>query len=484
MPYQQTHSQLSKTELLAVDPGSFRDRQGRVYSAEGRTCRGLSARALEAWKVLETSQLFQKFTAKGNLVATRRIQNHSVPELAAEGWAAVLEHETIPFISYPSEWCFGMLRDAALLHLEFLDAAFREEMILQDATAFNVQWRGSQPVFIDVPSFVPLTPRQPWVAYRQFCEQFLYPLMLQAYKGVAFQPWLRGSLEGISAEQVQRLLSWRDRLRPGVLLHVCLQARLQARYAGTTRVIKRELHDAGFSKEMIQANLRGLRRLVSGLSCRSGATGWLHYERNASYDRQDRERKERFVRRVVQSRRWGLVWDLGCNTGRFSRLAAQSADFVVALDADHETIERLYQQLKSEGCRSILPLVADVADPSPNRGWRGLERKALPERGRPDLILCLALLHHLVVDNGIPLREVVDWLATLCQHLVIEFVTRDDPMVQTLLRHKDEPYADYSLPFFEQCLDERFDVMGREVLASGTRILYHGQARPYRSGQF
>jgi SAM-dependent methyltransferase len=460
-----------------VNPGSFRDRQGRVYHTSSRVVRGLSARGLESWNVLKRSRLFQRFTADGRLVATRQLEPDAVPaDLAAEDWAAVLEHQAIPFVSYPSEWSFGRLRDAALLHLEFMEAALDENIILQDATPFNVQWRGTQPVFIDIPSFVPLASGKPWAGYRQFCEQFLYPLMLSAYRGVPFQPWLRGSLDGIPVEAMRRLLSWRDTVRPSVLLHVCLQARLQNRYGATDCDIRRQLRDAGFGKELIRANVRRLAKLIQRLSPRPTTSAWSNYERNATYAETDRQRKEAFVRRAVETRRWDSVWDLGCNTGRFARIAARHARFVLALDADADVIEQLYQRLRSERCDSILPLVVNVADPSPNRGWRGLERVALTERGRPDLVLCLALLHHLTLGIGIPLREVVDWLASLCQHVVIEFVARDDPMAQALLRHKDEQYPDYSLPIFEQCFPERFKLLRREVLGSGTRILYHGRA--------
>lgn len=461
-----------------LDPGSFRDRQSRVYHAGDRILRGLSARGLECWNALERTNLFRRFTDAGKLVRTRLLEVDSVPaSLAADGWTAVLEHQRIPFISYPSEWCFGMLRDAALLHLELLEAALDENLILQDATPFNVQWDGVRPVFIDLPSFVPLAPGQPWIGYRQFCELFLYPLMLHAYRGVSFQPWLRGSLEGIPAVQMSRLMSWRDVLRPGVLLHVCLQARLQNRYQTTQRDVRRELRDAGFGKQLVRANVRRLARLVRRLTPRFQGSAWSEYEREAIYAPAGREQKATFVRRAAESRPWGLVWDLGCNAGLFARIAARHARCVVALDSDSETIEKLYRQLQIEGCRRILPLVADVADPPSNRGWRGRERQALTERGKPDLILCLALLHHLVIGTGIPLREVVDWLADSCHHLVVEFVTRDDPMVQTLLRHKSEQYADYSVPFFEQCFHERFELLRREALGSGTRILYHSRVR-------
>jgi SAM-dependent methyltransferase len=465
-----------KTTILSrgasVDPGSFRDRQGRVFHTRDGVFRNLSVRGLENWNRLQASNLFRRFTAAGKLVPTRQAVH-----TAAEGWAAVLEHESIPFISYPYEWCFGMLRDAALLHLELLDAALDEDLILQDGSAYNVQWRRTQPVFIDLLSFVPLTPGQPWTGYRQFCELFLYPLLLRAYKGVPFQPWLRGSLEGITAVECSRLMSWRDLFRPGVFTHVYLQAKFQASYAGAPRDLRDDLRGAGFHKELIRHNVRRLSHLIAGLRPKSSISAWTSYESMASYVSEDRERKMRFVQTAVASRRWELVWDLGCNTGQYARLAADHARCVVALDADEQAVAQLYDRLKADGNRSILPLVGNVADLSPNRGWRGLERKGLPERGRPDLILCLALLHHLVIGAGIPLAEVIEWLAGLTDSLVIEFVTREDPMVQALLRHKDDHYADYSLPFFERCLAERFEVTRREVLGSGTRVLYFAKLK-------
>jgi precorrin-6B methylase 2 len=184
----------------------------------------------------------------------------------------------------------------------------------------------------------------------------------------------------------------------------------------------------------------------------------------------------------VAQRHWNLVWDIGCNVGRFSRIAAQNARLVLALDSDEQAIERLYQELRAEGHRSILPLVADVTDLTPNRGWRGRERRSLIARARPELVLCLALIHHLVLGMSVPLREVVDWLASLCQHVVLEFVTRDDPKVAMLLRHKDEQYEDYSLDHFEECFGRRFELLDRQVLSSRTRILYHGRIRNSQSG--
>lgn len=461
-----------------LEPGSFRDRTARVFVSGDGILRGLNQQALDNWERLRSSRLFSRFSASGALVRTERVTdldtNGRGPELRE--WAAVLHHERIPFVSYPYEWCFGMLRDAACLQLDLLVAALDEGMVLKDATPFNVQWRGAQPVFIDIASFQPLGPGEPWPGYRQFCRTFLYPLQLQAYRGVPFQPWLRGSLEGIASDHCWRMLSPRDWFRPGVFTDVYLQAKAEARYADTGRNVRGEIRAAGFTPALIAANVKRLRKIVQGLRWAPGESVWSEYATHNSYEAAEAARKQAFVRDVAASRRWRLAWDIGCNTGTFSRIAAEHADTVVALDADAVAIERFYQDIKREQNRTILPLVFDLADPSPGLGWRGRERMPLADRGRPDLVLCLALIHHAVIGANIPLGEFVEWLSGLGADLVIEFVTREDPMVQRLLSNKDDQYDDYQLERFELELRQRFHVERQMTVSDGKRVLYH--ARP------
>jgi SAM-dependent methyltransferase len=458
----------------AIEPGSFRDRTARVFYSNGSVCRGLSELAWEEWQSVAATSFFSHAMRAGRIVATDVVDPAVAHDAGlAQEWAAVLRHQTIPLVTYPYEWCFGMLRQAALLQLELLEAALSDGITLKDATPFNIQWIGSRPVFIDVASFIRWRPGQPWAGYRQFCRTFLYPLFLQAYKGVAFQPWLRGRLDGISAQECRRLMSWRDMLRPGVVGHVVAQSRFERHYAGTTRDIRRELYQAGFDKRLISMNLAGLNKLVAQLSWAPPASAWSEYASRNSYEPGDAEEKERFVETALASRKLRIVWDLGCNTGRFSRLAAKYADYVVAIDSDHESIERLYGELREGAVRNVLPLVMDVSDPSPGLGWRGMERRALIERGRPDIVMCLALIHHLAITANVPIADLVDWLAEVGAAVVVEFPTPDDEMVKRLLLNKDSSYTDYAVEYFEKALDAHFHVHDRLTLSSGTRILYY-----------
>ncbi|MDB5392483.1 MAG: hypothetical protein JWM11_8129 [Planctomycetaceae bacterium] len=469
------------TMTLNYEPGSYRDRDGRVfYDASGRIFRTLSSRALEEWLVVQQTLFFQAAVEAERIVATRQVaETHSIQE-AASGWAGVLEHRVVPFVTYPFEWCFGMLRDAARLHLELLSEALDEGVTLKDGTAYNVQWLGTRPIFIDVVSFERLLPGQAWAGYRQFCQTFLYPLLLQAYKNVPFQPWLRGRLDGITPQECRNLMSLRDFFRKGVASHVWMHAWLGSQRAVEEQEASKALKNAGFSKDLIRANVQGLLKLVKSLNWAQRASTWSHYAEANGYTAEDRRRKEDFVRRAIHSRSWKLVWDVGCNTGTYSRIAAENADLVLAMDGDHYTVERLYQSLKSNPTRrsgSILPIVNNVVDSAGGLGWRGTERKSLADRGRPDLCLCLALIHHLVIGHGVPLRELLSWFAEMETSLVIEFIDKNDPMVHRLLRGRRDSYTDYDQQFFEKTLAEFFTVVSSEKLESGTRILYFAERR-------
>jgi len=458
---------------IRVEPGSFRDRQGRVYLQHDRVIRALSSAAQSDWEALQATRFFARFVDKGHIVSTRQV-GLADTGLADESsaWVAALEHERIPFISYPYEWSFSMLRDGARLHLDLLLAALDEGMILKDSSAYNIQWVGTRPVHIDIPSFQKLQQGEAWVGYLQFCQLFLYPLMLNAYRNVAFHAWLRGAIDGLTPAQCNSLMSLRDRFRKGVLTHVYLQSKLQASTADSKSSLRSQLQSAGFDVSLIRRNATKLRRLVDGLNWREASSEWVQYADEHSYTDADDQQKQAFVAETAARRTCRMVWDLGCNTGTYSRIVAPHTETVVAMDGDHLAVERLYQDLRSQGPQNVLPLVVNLADPSPDLGWRGRERRSLEQRGRPDLVLCLALVHHMVITANIPLSEFVEWLAGLGAAVVIEFVTKEDPMVHKLLLNKDDIYDDYTLDNFESCAVRHFRIFRRQVIHDGTRVLF------------
>lgn len=466
------------TKTPRVDGGSFKDPGGRVYrvvrEAGGeRIVRGLSRDAAGTLEQLLAEPFFRKLAAGGEVVRTRLLDPEApaARDVLREGWSAAAEHEPVDFVTWPYEWPFSMLQDAASLQLRVLRTAAANGWLLKDATPFNVQWIGARPVFIDVPSFVPWEEGEYWRGYRQFCATFLTPLLLAAHLGIPFQPLLRSRLEGIPPQEASRYFYGRRRFKRGVPSHVWFPA------AAERRVRRRGGASAPAAprrqpKTVLLALLDSLERLVGGLSRGPADSDWSQYAGSHSYDAADFERKQEFVRRHAAALRPGLTWDLGANTGAFARIAAEHSGTVVAVDGDPEAVELLYRELRQGGPRNVVPLVMDLANLSPGQGWAGRERPAFDARRSPDLVLGLALVHHMRVAANIPLPLFLDWLRSLDAAVILEFVGRDDEMFSKLLENKREDYADYTAGNFESEVRARFSVRDRLQLKGGLRELF------------
>ena len=459
---------------IRADDGSFKDPSGRVYRVAGehgeKVVRALDRDAVETLTKLLTESFFQDMMYSGDVIGTEFLSAdhpHARPIVEA-GWHGALAHQTVDFLTWPYEWPFSMLKDAALLQLRLLEASVPHGWILKDATPFNVQWRGVRPTLIDVPSFVPWD-GQYWRAYRQFCATHLIPLLLMAHLDIPFQPLLRSRLEGIPAEEAVRYFRGLRRLRRGVPSHIWFPAKAERASARRSDVRPRSRQPQ--SQTMLRALIDSLRRLITGLSYRPASSQWTRYVDAHSYGA-DYGAKERFVAEHTAAERPALVWDVGANTGAMARIAAQSAGLVIAVDSDHEAIELLYRKLRdTDEPRNIVPLVMDLANPSPSQGWAGRERSAFDARRRPDMVLCLALIHHLRVSANIPLALLLEWLESLQAAVIIEFVEREDEMFQRLLANKNEQYADYTAENFYREVAQRFKICERLRLKEGLREL-------------
>jgi hypothetical protein len=390
-----------------------------------------------------------------------------------------MTHPKVPFISYPYEWTFSMLKDAALLQLRLTRETLADGIGLKDATPYNVQFIGSRPQFIDAGSFEKRKKSDPWYGYRQFCEMFLYPLMLQGHLGVGFQPFLRGAVNGISPDTMRKLLPASIRRpRKGRLTHVVLHAAAQNRFADSNVEMKKEAAKAGMGASVLDATLSKLEKIVKGLTLGDKKSTWSEYTERGHYIENSLDEKERFVRDAVAARPRRLVFDIGCNDGAFSRIASAHSDFVVAMDADPLVVDRLYNTLKAEENGKILPLYVDMSDSGGGIGWRGKERPGVFDRGNPDIVLYLAVIHHVAITFNIPVAAQLDMLATLSPEIVIEMPHADDPMVRKLLVNKRAGiHDDFSLDEFERLLNERFTVQSKMLLSSGTRTIFHATRR-------
>ena len=473
---------------LKANSGSFRDPVNRVYEIEAangesrpRILRGLSAEALSNFQQLEGQGFYRQAVKRGQIVQTDVLAGDDADAQAvlADGWAGVVEHTAIGFVSYPYEWTFAMLKDAALLQLKLLETSLENGWTLKDATPYNIQWLGARPVFIDIGSFEPWVEGDPWVGYRQFCSMFLTPLMLRAHLGIDHLPLLRSCLDGIAPTEAIKYFPGLKRLRKGVLSHVYFPARVEASIASRERdaAPAQQRKAPRQSKAMVVGLVQSLARLVTKLNCNIDHTDWSQYDRTHSYQSDDFEAKKAFVAKHAASGQRHYAWDIGCNTGTFSRIVGEHCEQVVSLDGDHDAVEQLYQAEKQNPQSNILPLVMNLANLSPGQGWDGGERMAFDRRRQPDLVLCLALIHHVRLSANIPNRLFLQWLRSLESDVIIEFVTREDEMVIKLLTNKKEQYADYNLEQFVAEASELFTIEDRQPLKGGKREIFYLRPR-------
>jgi ribosomal protein L11 methylase PrmA len=443
---------------------SFRDPSGRVYRVDGAIVRTVSPSYAEHYELLQSSGLYEALTSGGTMVP------HTEEEPAGEfaDAFAVIRPQVVPYISYPYEWAFSQLREAALLTLKIADAALDHGMVLKDASAYNVQFFGSRPVFIDTLSFERYVPGEPWIAYRQFCEHFLAPLAVMSFTDVRLSALLRSDLEGIPLDLASALLPGSTKLRPGIAMHVHAHARAQARYA-----------DEGGSAakaQMTETAMRGLvdslRSTVKGLSWEPPKTEWGDYYGDTNYSEQAIEAKSRIVEEFLQVASPQTVWDLGANTGRFSRLASDRGSYTVAFDIDPAAVEKAYRDARERHDEKLLPLRMDLMNPSPDLGWRLAERDSFSRRGRPDLVLALALAHHLAISRNVPLPSLAEFAAGLSDRLVIEFVPKSDSQVRRLLASRPDIFPEYSREGFEAAFAARFRILEARDVPETERTLY------------
>ncbi|MFQ5948008.1 MAG: SAM-dependent methyltransferase [Acidimicrobiia bacterium] len=449
----------------AGDPGSFRDRSGRVFVRDGVLYRQVNRSFQRHYDALMASGLYEALTERGLLVHHQ--EDDAAEPLSPDAYR-VLRPERVSFVSYPYEWCFGQLRDAALATLEIGKLALEHGMSLRDASAYNIQFREGGAVLIDTLSFEILREGEPWVAYRQFCQHFLAPLALMRYRDLRLGQLFRLHVDGVPLDLALSLLPWRTRLRLGLLVHLHLHGRSLRRNAGT--VPRRE---GRFSLRAFQGLVDSLRGAVEKLHLPKTSSAWTgYYSEGDSYAPEALAHKEQLVEEFVTEADPSSLWDLGANTGRFSRIAAARGIPTVAFDVDPASVQVAYRTVVNDGETNLLPLVLDLTNPSPGIGWAGRERADLVSRGPTDVVMALALVHHLAIGNNVPLDRIVSFFAELAPRLIVEFVPKSDPKVRLLLGAREDIFDDYTQRGFETAFETRYEIERREPIKASERSLY------------
>ncbi|OQP66487.1 hypothetical protein A3860_13435 [Niastella vici] len=446
-------------------PSSFKDPSGFVFEAEGKIYRQVNQYYAAQYRQLMDSGLYNQLVSRQQLIAHEEVAENFTD---TADWYTTLLPEPVPFISYPYEWCFEQLQDAASLTLAVLKTALQQGMILKDATPYNIQFHKGRPVFIDTLSFDSYDPKQPWIAYRQFCQCFLFPLYLEHYLKTDIQRILSTYIDGIPVDIIAKLLPLKSRLSLGVWLHVYLQ-----HTASTSASGKANKQNGGFSKKKLLDVISHLTNIIDNFPAnKTYKTTWSNYYEDTILSREYLHEKERIIQGFCQQTSARSVLDLGANDGYFSKIFASHQMQVIATDSDNRCISKLYQEVKQEKIQNILPLILDVANPSPAIGFNNQERGSFHQRIQTDLVAALALVHHLVIGKNISLPVLAAYFNGIAPELMIEFVPKEDEKVQQMLASRPDTFPDYDQTHFEHYFSKYFDIADKQIVVGTSRTLY------------
>jgi len=453
---------MPRTEQL---PASFRDPSGFLFTRNGILHRQINRAYSKDYARFIDSGLYEKLVKAGLLIP--HVEVDASTALGVDAFK-VIRPERVPFISYPYEWSFSQLKDAALATLSIQKRALKLDMSLKDASAYNIQFMRGKPTLIDTLSFELYKEGEPWVAYKQFCQHFLAPLALMSYRDVRLSQLLRIYIDGVPLDLASELLPAKTKLNFGLLTHIHVHAGAQKRYSDKAVTPRK----GGMSKQALTGLIESLEATVKKLEWKPAGTEWGDYYDNTNYTDSAFEHKRQLVKAWSDEKKPALVWDLGGNTGVFSREAASSGAFTVSFDIDPAAVEQNYRTVKAQKEQNIVPLVLDLTNPSPALGWDNAERDSFGGRGPADMALALAVIHHLAISNNVPLPQLADFFASHCKWLVIEFVPKSDSQVQKLLVSREDIFPNYTREGFEAAFSERFEIHKREAVRDSERALY------------
>ncbi|MCX5782698.1 MAG: SAM-dependent methyltransferase [Elusimicrobia bacterium] len=447
---------------------SFRDPSGFVFLCDNVIYRQINYIYKENFETLMTSGLYSELVKNEYIVPHVEVSKEKLPVLDDYAYK-IIKPQTIPFISYPYEWCFSQLKDAALLTLNVHKTAVRYNMALKDCSAYNVKFHKGKPVFIDTLSFEKYTEGPPWKAYRQFCQHFLSPLALMCFLDERLNKLSSVFIDGIPVELAHKILPYQSYFNIPVFLHIHMHSLLGTKHS--KNIIDEKLNKK-VSRHSHLALIESLETAVNNLNVKTVSSNWSEYYNENSYTKKGLEQKTVLVGEYLDKVKPETVWDLGSNDGTFSRLCAKKGIYTVSADSDYACVEKNYRECKSTGEKNIIPIVMDLVNPSPSLGWNNSERKSLAERGSCDLVLALALIHHLAISNNIPFEKIAQFLNEICKYLVIEFVPKSDPQVERLLKIRKDIFSCYDADNFEKSFLNYFSIEDKKNIPDSERVVY------------
>jgi len=443
---------------------SFRDPSGFVFFRDGIIYRQINKCHKENYDYFIESGLYQKLVDENLLIS----HQEKTLETNDKNAYKIIKPVQIPFISYPYEWSFSQLKDAALTTIKIQKIAMEYDMSLKDCSAYNVQFLNGKSIFIDTLSFEKYIEGKPWVAYRQFCKHFLAPLALMSHKDIRMNQLFRIFIDGIPLELTSSLLPSSSLFKFSLLSHIHLHSKSE-KYFGTKKIKKTS---QTISRSRLTALILSLESAIKNMKWEPKGTEWSDYYNDTNYSKKGLEHKKNIVNEFLDEIKPATIWDLGANTGVFSRIATNKGINTISFDIDPAAVEINYLTCKKNQETNILPLILDLSNPSPALGWANEERMSLTDRGPVETILALALIHHLIISNNVPIPKIAEFFNKFCNSLIIEFVPKTDSQVQRLLVTREDIFTDYTNSIFEEEFGKYYTVLKKVKMEDSERIIY------------
>ena len=448
-----------------IQNSSFRDPSGFLFFDNEVLYRQINQKYKHEYDHLMNSGLYKKLVDL-KLLIPHTESNITPPD--PEKSYKVIQPELIPFISYPYEWCFSQLKDAAILTLEIQKIALKYNMTLKDASCYNVQFRDGKPIFIDTLSFEKYHEGQTWAPYKQFCQHFFAPLALMSQRDIRLNQLLRIYIDGIPLDLTDKLLPSKKFYMFSLLSHIHFHARSQKHYENKDITTKTRKMPKNSFVGLIESLYSGIKSLNWNLD----KTEWGNYYDDTNYSKSSFEEKIQIVSKFLDDTTSNLVWDLGANTGIFSRVSSKKYIETISFDIDPAAVEKNYLACNEKSETKLLPLLLDLINPSSNLGWNSMERDSLINRGPADTVFALALIHHLAISNNVPLFKIGEFFHKICKYLIIEFIPKTDSQVKRLLLTREDIFDDYDQQHFEDEFKKFFLIRKSQKLQDSERTLY------------
>lgn len=452
---------------MKYESASFRDPNGYIFYHDNEVFRFIGESAIPDFNKFIDSGLSKSLIDKKQLIPFIKEESN---KFNIDRSGIIVKADKIDFISYPYEWCFSQLKDAALLTLIIAKKALKYDLWLKDASAYNIQFHNGKPIFIDILSFESYPEDSPWVAYKQFCQHFLAPLLLMAYTDFNLSSLLKNFIDGIPLELASRLLPFKTKLSLFIFIHIHLHAKIQKKYEDKGESIQNTMKI--LPRGRLLNLLESLSSVIKSLKLKQQDTEWRNYYNITNYSKKAFRQKKNIIDDYIKSLSLKTVWDFGANIGEFSRTDSLKSMQVISFDIDYMAVEKNYCYNKENKINNVLPLLFDLTNPSPAIGWANVERKSLIQRCDANLILALALVHHIAISNNVPLRKVAELFSSLADYLIIEFVPKEDSQVKKLLSSREDIFPEYNINGFEKAFLSFYDIIKKDEITDTSRILY------------